>query len=360
MGRFITILFALMLVGTVAHAQDRMITWDSGEFDVFDHQETQGHFIAVGPQSDWKRTFAQSLTFFGKTYGDVGELRASILVIGPQTDKTAKIEDSPDSPVIYSRKQFKITDFAGPDGAWVTVPLDPVEITAGCMVGIFTYSNDDRGLMIGLDHPSDVLSHSSYVAPSKTGSGAYDVIPRTDGRNWMMRLVVRPTLEAESTTTSADLTGNSFSAYDDGTADGFTTMQRYGPILRVRNTATRRVKRIWVYAFIDGDWFNTSSEAAVYLMDSRYAIVNHAQMPYSRFTDQPSWNYVSFPDVPVPDEFLVLIEPFSRPDMNFMIGYDNSEANQMSEFGSVGHAELGWPLDIPQDTTNWMIRVEYE
>jgi hypothetical protein len=62
----------------------------------------------------------------------------------------------------------------------------------------------------------------------------------------------------------------------------------------------------------------------------------------------------------VPKEFLVLIEPFSRPGLNFMVGYDNSGANRGSEFGSVGHAELGWPLELPQDTTNWMIRVEYE
>jgi hypothetical protein len=59
-------------------------------------------------------------------------------------------------------------------------------------------------------------------------------------------------------------------------------------------------------------------------------------------------------------QFLAVIEPLSRPDLQFMLGYDSSSPNQASEFGSVGHAELAWPGELAQDTTNWMIRVEYE
>jgi hypothetical protein len=42
-----------------------------------------------------------------------------------------------------------------------------------------------------------------------------------------------------------------------------------------------------------------------------------------------------------------------------LIGYDSSGANKSSSFGTPG-APKDWLTDAPQDSTNWMIRVEYE
>jgi hypothetical protein len=193
MGRYWVILIACMALGTLAYAEDRTVSWDNGQCDVFDYKELQGHFVELTLPADWERSFTQSFTFYAKTYGEVGDLRATIVVLGPQTESTAQIEDAPDSLVIYTRKQFRIADYAAPEPKWITVPLDPVELAPGCMAGIFTYSNDERGLLIGLDQPTGELSHSSYVNPLAQGTETDGIETRTDGRNWMIRLTLRPT-----------------------------------------------------------------------------------------------------------------------------------------------------------------------
>ena len=107
------------------------------------------------------------------------------------------------------------------------------------------------------------------------------------------------------------------------------------------------------------DWFNTDRSAGVYLLDARYGIVYRTALPFNRYTSTASWAYVSIPDIIVPEEFYVLVEPVSRPYLKLNIGYDSSGVNQASFFGTPG-AMLNWATEAPEESTNWMIRVEYE
>lgn len=337
-----TILLALVLalaattmLTITAYADERVLQWDKGVAEIFIHQEQNSHFTLFKRPAEWEKTFSAEVMFYGKRYGEVGNITGTIVVWGPQTEKTAKLEDLPDSLVVYTRKNFKLADVPLEPG-WVTIPIQVLELPEEFAVAIYTYSTAERGVEIGLTGESPEGSHSASAKPEPVSLAdlkrAQDkgkelegnVRLRSDGREWMIRIKVRPTLIQEEAFTSEQLNGDNFTGFDDGTAEEWLDIQKNGPLLHVTNAGKRQVDRIYVFGKVHGDWFNTDRAATVYILDNRYNIVSRGQLPYNRFTDQPSWAYVSFSRTTAPKEFYVLVTPNCRPKVGLLLGYDTS------------------------------------
>lgn len=367
---FIVALLALAGLPRLALADERLLQWDNGVADLFIHQESNSHFVVFDTPKEWATTFPVEAMFYGKRYGDVGDIKGTVIIWGPQTDKTPKLKDRPNTLVIYARQQFNLASVPEQPG-WFTVPLQTLELPSHFAVSVFTYSTAERGVELGLTAETRSPSHSTSIKPEaitedqlkkllERGKELPGTVKlRDDGREWMVRIKVRPTLLQEEAFTSEQLTGDNFSCFDDGGAEGWLSVQKYGPMVRVVNNGKRSIDRVYVYAKAQGDWFNNDRAATVYILDARYKIISRVQLPYMRYTDIPSWGYVSFNKLTAPDEFYVLVAPNCRPKLSLLIGYDTSGANKASMFGAPG-ANLAWNIDAPYEKTNWMIRVQYK
>jgi hypothetical protein len=174
----------------------------------------------------------------------------------------------------------------------------------------------------------------------------------------MIRALISPTIAPPETVTAEELSGANIAAHDDGTAEGFFTSQRYGPLVRLTAAPGSHVNRVYVLAYLEGDWFETEREASVYLMDDELRILQRKKLAYGKYATEPAWNYVDFDDIPVTTEFYVLVEPVSRPAVKMHIGADTSSENQGSLWGTAGTI-LAWDSEAPEESTNWMIRVRF-
>jgi hypothetical protein len=119
------------------------------------------------------------------------------------------------------------------------------------------------------------------------------------------------------------------------------------------------VKRVYAYCKLDGNWFNVQRQAGMWLMDSRWGVMNHQQIEYGQYTNVPSWGSTDFPGIEVSGDFYVLFEPMSRPETSILLGYDSSGENRGSLYGTPGSV-MSWGSDAPEESANWMLRVEYE
>jgi len=368
---------ALWLTGA-ARADDRVLQWDDGVAEQFAWEQFNGHYIEFAVPSDWTFAFPVEVTFYGRRFGEVGERRGTVVIWGPQTDKTPHLKDLPNAPIVYGRKQFALSDVPS-DGGWVTVPIDVFQLPPTFGVSVFTYSTDQAGVEIGLSKPTGHMSHSASltpVGPAEDEEEKKPVLPqpsygmpkgkpdtskipfRIDAREWMVRIKIRPTPSAEAEVPLSELTAPNVAYFDDGNAEGFVTTQKYGMMVHFSTAQKHKVNRIYVYAKAQGDWFRTERGATIYLLDAKLAIVFRGQLPYKRFIHEPSWNYLDVPDVVVPADYYALIEPISRPELSLLLGYDSSGENKGSEYGTVG-AKFRWGVEAPEEKTNWMVRVRY-
>ena len=353
------ILATIVLACGVAQAEIRTLKWDSGEAESLEYQQELAHFIMFYKQADWDKTFTRELQVYGQRYGEVAEHLISVVLMANQSDRFGHWEEKPDSMIIVSTVQFPMSSVPAEPG-WFTIPLELVDLPEYLWVGIFSRSSEDFGVRIGKTASTNKPSYSSSTKPGNSNNEDTAWLKSwEEGGNWMIRMTVSPSPSEVAPITSAELAGASFEVADDGEAEGFTVFQKGGPCVHITNNKSKLVKRVYVYAQVDGDWYNTQRKASVFLLDKDRRIIDREQLPYTRFSNEPSWNYVSFGGSKVPKDYYVLIEPFSRPSMGLEIGHDLSGSNQGSEFGTVG-AIYDWPLEIPQETTNWMIRVEYE
>jgi len=350
-------LFALSVAG-MAYAEEGLLQWDNGTPSSLEFLTTESHLVLLDKPVGWDNIYCVELSLYGQRYGDVGTTNATVVLWGPQSEDTAKLEDNEKGYVIYARKQFALKDVPETEG-WFNLPLDVVELPSEFAVSVFTHSSEQAGLKIGLSAGSGEASHSTAITPDKMKDGREGLKLREDAKEWMIRLKVRSTLEPTQQITSEQLTGKNFSYFDDGQCDGFVTFSKYGPLVRVHNSGKRVVKRVYVYAKAEGDWFRTERQAAVYLLDSGLKILNRTALPYKNYTNQAAWHYAGFDDAPVPADFYVLVEPVSRAAGKLYLGYDTSSGNKASGFGTAG-AFKDWSSEAPEESTNWMIRVEYE
>ena len=361
MFRFMTVLAALLLLtAQAAVAQDEVLSHAQPQAEAFEHIEMNAHSVwFTGTSAD--QWFVNGVSFYGRRYGDVGDLIGSIVIFGPQTDKTRRIEDMPDSNVVYSTTLFNLSDV--PETAdWFYVPVELIELpTEGFRVAIYTRSNDERGIEIGLGRSDDDNTNSSefrvLTADEFDDDSISGITVRRDNRDWMIRTHVSYTSGLGSGIQSSDISGASFGYHDDGTADGWEEFRNNGAMVRFDNSSERTVDAVYIYAMLGEDWFGTDRTASVTLMDDRFNIIKRSAIPYLAFNEVGSWAMLELPDIEVSGTFYVIIQPHSEKQVKFLLGVDGS-GNKASSVGTIG-APLDWRADSSEADSNWMVRVHY-
>ena len=147
--------------------------------------------------------------------------------------------------------------------------------------------------------------------------------------------------------------------HDDGSAETYVTVQKHGSLVHFNNSKAREVKRVYLYGMCEGDWLKILHNIVVSILDNEMGVLQHMTLPFTAFSNLPSWVGVDFPETNTPAEFYILVEPNSRPMAQFMLGTDTSGANQGSSWAVIG-AHLEWEGDAPADKSNFMVRVEYK
>jgi hypothetical protein len=130
-------------------------------------------------------------------------------------------------------------------------------------------------------------------------------------------------------------------------------------MVRFDNSSGRRIKRVYFYGYVSGEWLRSNLNVTVTVMNLEYGILKRLNVAYPKLTNVASWYFVDVPGSVRDSDFYVLIEPNSRPQAQFNLGYDSSMPNQMSLWATSG-ALLDWAAGVDKQSTNWMVRVEYE
>jgi hypothetical protein len=349
----------LALSAGMAYAAESTLSRDNGVAGDLVSQESDAHYINLQSPAGWKSVFAESVNFYGQRYGDVQGLKGTVVIWVPQTPpkNVSRSKYLGALKLLYS-KQFDLS-LVPEQAGWVELPIDPVSLPPAFAVSLYTYSTDQRGVKIALGgapagRPD---SYSSSTHPGADGL-ATSIKFRHDGRDWMLRLKVRDTLAPSTVLDSASLTGPRFSAYDDGSAENYFTFQKNGCLLRCTNSGPRDIDSVYVYGKLDGHWLGTTRNASILILGEDLKVLGRAKLAYSSYTNVPSWNTASFSPVHVGPVFYIAVQPVSTPDVKLLVGVDSSSANKASYFGTSGSI-MDWNLDLPKDTTNWMIRGHY-
>jgi hypothetical protein len=346
----------LALCSFPAFAADSLLSRDNGKPDTFEKLATDGHYISFNSPS-WPHTFAEEVQLFGYRYGNVGDTLGTVVIWDVQPVPNPKKGDPVKQAHIVSSKQFKLA-LAPEKAGWFSVPLDASELPKSFGVSVFTRSSESGGLWLALTPKAKTASYSSAGIIKEMGA-ASRIKMRYDGRNWLIRLKVRDAVKPQTSFTSDQVSGAKFTANDDGTAEGFATTQKDGPIVKFTTDGAHRLRRVYVFGKLDGtNWFHTDRMAGVWVLNQDYGIMCHANLQHKAFTNEATWTFIDLPDIALPKTFYVLVEPVSRPSSELLIGYDASGANRGSYFGSAG-ALHKWAIEAPEDKANWMIRVEY-
>lgn len=200
--------------------------------------------------------------------------------------------------------------------------------------------------MTKVKKPDEVLT-SDYYNQSKG---------KTD---WLIQAHVSNTIAPPEVVTAADLSSADYFYTDDGTADGYITSQKHGPMVTFDAGSGKTIDRVYVYGQLVGDWFKCEKLATAYLLDKDFRIISREVLRYDRFVNEPAWGSVVFHDVKVTGQFYVLVEPLAKLDVQLEIGYDTGSENCGSLWGTPGSIGT-WDTVAPEEMTNWMIRVHYK
>lgn len=352
-----------------AFADEHSLQWDNGVAGSMTYKEDRAHIVYFTAPDDWEDTLCSAVRFYGRRFGDVTGIYGTVVIYAPQ-EGMASFRGAPNDCwlQVLARNQFPLQDVPEEAG-WVDVKVDPVKVVGEFAVVVYTYTTADHGVEIGVSDTTGEESHSGnfYMTKiRKKNEGGPDTVETTDHmewfndqREWMIRALISPTVAPPEKVSAEELAGPQVIAYDDGEAEGFYTSQRYGPMVRFQAASGSKVNRVYVMARLAGNWFGSDRQASVYLMDKDMRILQRKTLAYKEFATEPAWSYVDFDSIPVTEEFYVLIEPVSRPDVEMDVGADTSGENQGSLWGTAGTI-LAWDCEAPEESTNWMIRVRME
>ena len=350
-------------------AEEMYLQWDDGTAESFSFTPDRAQFTYFQTPEDWSDSLCSAVRFYGRRFGDVSGIYGTVVVYAPPEDRTAMVGTSDEHrKQVLARNQFRLADVPE-DGGWLEVAVDPVKVDGEFGVAIYTFSTEDNGVEIGLSAPILGETHSGDVWMTKVRIdkevGPDDIRTtdhtqwRTDQREWMIRAFVSQTVPPREQIDLAELDGANIGSHDDGAAESYHTSQRYGPIVRFEAATGARVNRVYVIAYLEGDWFETDREASVYLMDKDLRILQRKKLAYNNYATAPAWGFVDFDDIAVAGEFYILVEPVSRPAVKMFIGCDTSGDNQGSLWGTAGTI-LAWDSEAPEESANWMIRVRFD
>jgi hypothetical protein len=338
---FIMFLAVLMLVSAVADDsyQERVLSWDTGTATAYSQLFAEAAQVEFSPIKEWDSTYINAVSVYGRRYGtgsDPAKSYANVAV----TDKDGKV---------LAQKLVPYSKFPVEPG-WVQVELPTLRVTEVFRVVIYPYARPDFGVEIG--YTEKTKSFHSFQGNPSTG------FKQVEGKfDWMLRVNVRNKLEPLVFIDASQISGINYLHYDDGSCEGFYTFQRGGAIVGFKNKGFKKLNDVFIYGHVEGDWFSGKPTFRVFLLDHDLRMITSVQRDYSVFTELPHWTNVDFPDVDLPGDFYILIDPASRPEASLNIGFDTSGGKFPNYYGTVG-AIYKWPLPVLQDNVNWMIRVK--
>ncbi len=364
----INVVMCLVVLTGAAWAEEVTLSWAGDSTTLFDVIEDSAH-ITLFVTPEWDTALCSQLEFYSKRFGDPGDLYCNVVVFGPIEGQSTMYGHYDGCYTVLTRQLFKLTDVSE-EPSWFVVDIDPIELPPEFGVVLFTYSDDERGLLLGLSDPTGSKSHSGEYTAGKTVTEPDEenmvwwttserFFTRGDEREWLVRAHISSTISPEAAVDSSELIGSNVAYYDDGKAESFHTSQRHGPLVRIDGTENRTVICAYVYAKLDGDWFEAGQSASVYLLDENLRILQRKKLPYSNYATEPTWSRIEFDRIAVTPVHFVLVEPVSRPAVQMLIGCDTSGENQASLWGTAGSI-LDWGSDAPEESANWMIRLQYE
>jgi len=338
-----TAISVALVLGLVALAdelyEERTLSYDSGKLAGLERLPNQGARVDFEPVGSWEHVYLAKASVFARRYGggdDAAKTFANIAV----TDREV---------TVLEQRLLPLSHFSE-SGGWVDVEMSPLELTEPFSAVIYPYSLEDRGIEVG-------YAEASGARRSWQGNPSMGFKPMADGRDWMVRVVVRNSLEPRHVIPLAEISGDGFRYYDDGQVDGYLTSQRGGALVGFERGSARMLKEVCFFGKVGGDWFKLKPTFRVFLLDNDLRVLTSVQREYSILTEMPHWTVVDFPDTPITTDFYILIEPVSRPEYALNIGYDSSGANRSSFYGTVGSIK-DWKFEVNRDRFNWMIRVE--
>jgi hypothetical protein len=347
-----------------ARAAEQVVTHVSGAPDAFEFAGKtadvlgSGHIVEFDAPKDWPLVFAREVSFYARRAG-AGDIKMGNVVLWE--DNPLKEDEKPEDHVPYRvllQKNFNLADIPEA-GGWTKVTLDPIALPRKFFVAVYTFSSEAAQVQLGLGPKARAKSHSGLFHPAQMGEGGKGMEKRRDGREWLLSITVADTVAATNTVRSEDLSGADFSSWDDGSAESFDTMQKCGAMVKFHTDSPRKIKKVWAYCKLQGEWFKTQRRAGCWVMNDRWGILNRQDLPYSQYTNEASWGGVDIPSIEVSGDFYILVEPVSRPKIEMLIGVDSSGENMGSLYGNAGSVQV-WECAAPEEATNWMIRVEYE
>lgn len=347
-----------------ALADELVVQWTGEEAESFEYLTDHAHFTVFYSPEGWPDVLCSEVQFFARRFGDTENVFGTVVVYGPPEDTGVFRGGSRENRLsVLARNQFMLADVPE-DGGWITVGVAPFAVGSEFAVAVYTYSSEDRGVKLGLAPTTGEESQSGTFRMTKVKTP--DEITTTDhytwrggSMDWMIRARVGSTVSPDDVVDASAIEGPGYAYLDDGSAEGFYTSQKNGPLVRFSNDGGRVVDEVYVHAHLVGDWFETDRAASVYLLDRDLRILQRKRLKYSDYATEPSWGLVNFDSIAVTADFFVLVEPISRPDVQMMIGCDESGENLGSQWGTAGSV-LAWGSEAPEESANWMVRVHYE
>jgi hypothetical protein len=346
------------LGGSVRAAQETVLQRDNGVADTYEWLNQDFHYIKLELPRDWKEGYSEEVQFYAQRYGDVSNRKGTVVIWVPAKPPTASRSQEIGEHKKLTSAQFDLASVPEQPG-WFSVKLDPVHLPSVFAISVYTFSDEQNGVKLGLTAKGSAVSFSSSTHPGAEGKWTA-ITPRRDKRNWLLRLKVRDTVAPATEFTTADLSGPNFLVHDDGSAEGFVTLRKKGLMLRCENSGPRQLESIFIYGKLDGQWFGSKRTMSILTLNQDLRILNRTLVPYSQFTNAGAWHEIKLSlVVNTTQVHYISVEPGSSATEQFLLGYDGSGPNLGSSYGTTG-APLSWPFETPaESTTNWMIRPKY-
>lgn len=146
--------------------------------------------------------------------------------------------------------------------------------------------------------------------------------------------------------------------YDDGGEESSFSVGRWsGFLVHFSPPAIPFViSKVKVFASLQGRGYEDQT-TWFEIWDQNFDLLYYWQKSATTFSSKPSWVTVEIPSIPVNDDFYIVFYPCSQKEGGVYLHCDLSQINNHSKMAKAGGSITDWPWDLPEEKSNWMIRV---
>ncbi|GEM_PF-4310595 len=344
----LTVLIILSLT-SVAGAREVELIYAGDEPAGYLHYEQYGHITTFETPLDFDEHYVTKVSVFARRYG-TGEGFVTVVLF-----------DSDNKPI--ARQILRYEEFSF-QGGWVEVSFLNERVPELFKVGVFTASNDVRGVEVGWTEPQEEMVHSQYGHPVLD---LYD-FPEGEEKEWMIKVTLVDRLLPKDYLAPEDLpTGNNILYHDSGQISGVARFgkvgvhDQVGPLVKFGEEGKKyKIKAIYLAAKAAGEWYRSDKNFAIHLIRGDLTLIDTFRYPFSIFTSVPAWVRLDVPrERIVEGPFYIQVSGRTVPGVELLVGYDQS-GNQGTSFVGLPGAIKTWSVEPEERLTNWLIRVEVE